>query len=200
MKTSPLKKAPPFYSQKWDLSKWQDLGFDSYEDAKYWEGSSCGILCLKMAMDTFLAAQSKSLSPSVHNLIQKGLELGAYSNKKGWDHEGLARIAKNFGFSAFRKEPVSVEEVKGLLADGLLPIVSIKWAFKNHKGMKERLLFWKKYGGHLVLVIDFEKKNGEEGFRVHHTSIRKEYNWENKFISMDTFKRTFTGRCVVIKG
>ena len=194
-----MKTEVPFYSQKWDLSQWQKLGFESFEDAKYWEKSSCGILCLKMAIDGFLLAQAKTLSPSIAEYIKQGLEIGAYKDSVGWSHSGLARLAQVFGFSADSRE-LGVAELHEVLKQNFLPIVSIKWAFENHKTLKEKILFWKKFGGHLALVVGFESE-GEilKGFYVHHTSLRSEYNWQAKFLPLEKFEQGFTGRCIVIK-
>lgn len=195
-----MKIEVPFYPQKWDLSQWKDLGFESLEDAKYWEKSSCGILCLKMAIDGFLSGQGKLFSPSIAEYIKKGVEIGAYKDSVGWSHNGLARLAKEFGFSADNREGVSLAELREALKQNFLPIISIKWAFENYKTLREKILFWKKFGGHLALVVGFEEENGKlKGFYVHHTSIRSEYNWQYKFLPLQKFEQGFTGRCIMIK-
>ncbi|MBP9782341.1 MAG: C39 family peptidase [Candidatus Pacebacteria bacterium] len=195
-----MKMEAPFYSQKWDLSQWKNLGFESFEDAKYWEKSSCGILCLKMAIDAFLQSKAKPLSPSIAQYIKKGVEIGAYKDSTGWSHGGLARLAKEFGFSGVNRENVSATELREALKQNFLPLISIKWAFENYKTLKEKILFWKKFGGHLALIVGFEEENGKlKGFYVHHTSIRSEYNWQYKFLSLQKFEQGFTGRCIIIK-
>lgn len=195
-----MKMEVPFYPQKWNLSEWQKLGFESFEDAKYWEKSSCGILCLKMAIDGFLSAQAKPLSPSIAEYIKKGVEIGAYKDSVGWSHNGLARLAKEFGFSADNREDVSVAELREALKQNFLSIISIKWAFEDYRSLKEKILFWKKFGGHLALAIGFEDEEGKlKGFYVHHTSLRPEYNWQAKFLPLEKFEQGFTGRCIMIK-
>lgn len=195
-----MKMEVPFYPQKWNLSQWQGLGFESFEDAKYWERSSCGILCLKMAIDAFLQSKAKPLSPSIAKYIKKGREIGAYKDSTGWSHNGLAQLAKGFGFSGVNRENVSAAELREALKQNFLPIISIKWAFENYKTLKEKILFWKKFGGHLALVVGFEENGGElTGFYVHHTSIRPEYNWQYKFLPLQKFEQGFTGRCIMIK-
>ena len=87
------------------------------------------------------------------------------------------------------RENISVTDLKQFLDNGALPIVSIKWAFKPTKTLKEKLLFWKKSGGHLALVVGYEEK----GFYVNHTSITEGFNWENRLIPLDEFKKGFTG-------
>lgn len=195
-----MKIEVPFYSQKWNLSEWQKLGFESFKDAQRWEKSSCGILCLKMAMDGFLLAQDKPISPSTAECIKKGIEIGAYKNSVGWKHDGLVNLAREFGFSAENREGVSSVELCKALKQNFLPIISIKWAFENKKSLKEKILFWKKFGGHLALIVGFEEENGKlAGFYVHHTSLIFEYNWQSKFLPLEKFEKGFTGRCIIIK-
>lgn len=190
----------PFYSQKWDLANWKDLGFKNFDEAKYWERSSCGILCLKMAMDAYISSNSKKMSPRIHDLIKKGVEIGAYDDSLGWKHDGLVRLANEFEFFAERNTEKDSQALSELLEDNSLLIVSIKWAFHNHKTVKEQILFWKKYGGHLALVIGYENDSAGNliGFYVHHTSIRQDYNWEAKLIPIDVFEKGFTGRYIKV--
>lgn len=195
-----MKMEVPFYPQKWNLSEWQKLGFESFEDAEYWEKSSCDILCLKMAIDGFLSAQAKPLSPSIAEYIKKGVEISAYKDSVGWSHSGLADLAKVFGFSANNCEGVSVAELREALKQNFLSIISIKWAFEDYRSLKEKILFWKKFGGHLALAIGLEDEEGKlKGFYVHHTSLRPEYNWQAKFLPLVKFEQGFTGRCIIIK-
>ncbi len=195
-----MKREVPFYSQKWDLSQWQKLGFESFEDAQYWEKSSCGILCLKMAIDGLLSVEAKPLSPSIAEYIKKGVEIGAYDDSVGWSHNGLAQLAKEFGFSAESRESGGAVKLCEMLKQNFLPIVSIKWAFENYRSWKEIIFFWKKFGGHLALVVGFEEEEGRlKGFYVHHTSILPDYNWQAKFLPLERFEQGFTGRCIIIK-
>jgi hypothetical protein len=194
-----MKMEVPFYSQKWDLGRWQELGFESFEDAEYWERSSCGILCLKMAIDAFLLNQDRPFSPSIDKYIRKGVEMGAYHDSTGWSHDGLVRLANEFGFSAIRRGNVGAAELQKALEEGYLPIVSIKWAFDGRRTLQEKILFWKKVGGHLALVVGFEGSENPEGFHVHHTSIRSAYNWPDRYLTVAEFEKGFTGRCILIK-
>lgn len=190
----------PFYPQKWDLSRWQDLGFESLEDAKYWEKSSCGVLCLKMAIDGFLQELNKPRSPSISGYIKKGVKIGAYKDSTGWSHSGLVDLAKEFGFLAVAPKNIEPNELLEILKQNFLPIISIKWAFENDRTPKERILFWKKLGGHLALVVGYKNDGGKlKGFYVHHTSILAEYNWRYKFVPIEKFKKGFTRRCIIIK-
>lgn len=196
-----MKNPVPFYPQKWDLDKYQEFGFKTKAEAEKWEDSSCGILCLKMAIDYSLTKQNKPLSPTIAEYITKGLKLDAYIDPIGWSHDGLIKLANSFNFTATRQENILPNNLRQALDNGYLPIISIKWAFVNNKNWKERLLFWKKFGGHLALIIGYEldQNSNLTGFYVHHTSIRQEYNWPNKLIDLDTFQTGFTGRCILLK-
>jgi hypothetical protein len=191
--------AMPFYSQKWDLSKWRELGFSSQEKAPYWERSCCGILCLKMALDAYLIRKDQEITPAIAEIIKRGLELNAYTDALGWSHDGLIRLAESFGFTAKSFSNLKIGQLAELIKNNQFPIISIKWAFKDNKTLKEKILFWKKYGGHLCLVVGAEEKDGKViGFYVHHTSIKQEYNWPGRLIPVNQFKKGFTGRGLAI--
>ena len=184
------KKEIPFYPQIWDLKNWHNLGFKSLEEAKYWQDSSCGILCLKMATEGILGREIDSVS----TLISKGQSLGAYSDKDGWSHRGLAELAHSYGIQASLHERISTDDLIQFIDQGAIPIVSIKWAFQPSKNLKDKLMFWKKRGGHLALVVGYKKGRG---FFVHHTSITDGYNWNHKIVSFDEFEIGFTGRGII---
>lgn len=191
-KYSTMKNRIKFYRQDWDLDQYAQNGFENMQKAKYWKESCCGILCLKMILNSDM--------PSIADMIRTGIKLKAYTHKDGWSHDGLIKVAKYYGLEAEKISRASIKKLVNFIDKGYFPIISIKWAFQNNKNRKERLLFWKKYGGHLALVIGYERdKNEIKGFIVNHTSIIPEYNWENKLIPIDMFKKGFTGRAIVVK-
>ena len=182
----------PFYSQSWDLDKWKEAGFESKKDAEYWQNSSCGILCLGMILHKI-----NHKPVSVSELVAKGRKISAYDYTYGWSHDGLVSLAKEYGLEAKRYERLSLDDLKNFLDHGRVVIISIKWAFEDQKTLKEKIMFWKKIGGHLALVVGYDSDSGN--FIVHHTSIRPEFNWENRRVSQDVFRKSFTGRGIVIK-
>lgn len=181
----------PFYPQVWKLEEWEKLGFKNKEDAEYWQGSSCGILCIKMAIESILGHQIDPIS----NIITKGLQLNAYSHEQGWSHEGLARLGRLYGVKAVATGGLNNSNLISSLEQGAVPVVSIKWAFLPDKSLKEKIFFWKRRGGHLALVIGYEPN---EGFYVNHTSTDPDYNWENKLIPFEQFNKAFTGRAIIL--
>ena len=191
-----MKISVPFYTQYWNVDAWQELGYKSKEDAEYWQRSSCGILCSKMVMN---GLRGGSIKDSVKELIDRGVARGAYTDDFGWSHDGLAGLIESFGFKAKRGR-FSAKELKEALNSGALIIVSIKWAFQNKKTIKERLLFWKKYGGHLAVLVGYEEEHGQlSGFYVHHTSKIFEQNWESRFVPLKDFLKGYTGRGILVQ-
>ncbi|PIT92934.1 MAG: hypothetical protein COU06_02650 [Candidatus Harrisonbacteria bacterium CG10_big_fil_rev_8_21_14_0_10_38_8] len=192
-----MKHQVPFYSQTWDLDKWETLGFKDREEASYWQESCCGILCLKMIVDSFHIRDKKDLLPSVKELIGIGLEMDAYSHKGGWSHTGLASFIRRFGYSAVAKK-INIIQIKEELDSGRLVMASVKWGFTGKKSLKERILF-RKYGGHLVVVLGYEMENERiSGVYVHHTSDYKGEEWQNELIPIKRFLKSFTGRGVIV--
>lgn len=190
----------PFYPQKWDLDDWEKLGFKDKEDAQYWQDSSCGVLCLKMIVDYFRIKNNQEISPKISDFVKKGEKIGAYEHSIGWKHSGLVKLAEEFGLKGEFKDKQTHEKLVDAIDKGKIPIISVKWAFeKGRKSLKELILFWRKYGSHLILVTGY-KKDGDKitGFYVHHTSTSKEYNWKNKFVPIDKFNVGYTQRCIYI--
>jgi|SRR3989339_672795 len=191
-----MKMNVPFYSQCWDLDAWKDLGYENREDAEYWQRSSCGILCAKMVMN---GLQEGSVQHTIKEMIDVGVAKGAYADATGWSHDGLVELIQSFSFEA-QRENFSVEALREALASGALSIVSIKWAFQNTKTFKERILFWKKYGGHLAVLVGYEEQDGRlTGFYVHHTSKILEQNWEARFVPLKKFLKGYTGRGILVR-
>lgn len=180
----------PFYPQVWDLGNWHSLGFKNESDANYWQDSSCGILCIKMGIE---GITNSTIDP-ISVMIKKGLELNAYTHEKGWDHQGLVRLASYYGVEACAASNLDEDELVRLVDTGCAVVVSVKWAFIPTKSFLEKIFPWKRRGGHLALVVGYD----QQGFYVNHTSTDKDYNWERKLIPFDRFQKAFTGRGVVL--
>ncbi len=193
-----MKRDIPFYSQAWELDRWSELGFANREEATYWERSSCGILCLKMAIDALRSRAGQPLSPSIRDYIRIGLEIKAYNDASGWEHDGLVCLAKHFGVAARRESGLSVEKIIEYMREGAIPLVSVKWGFATEKTLKEKLLFWKKYGGHIAVVTGFETDSDPQTIIVHHTSKRPEGNWIHRDLPLKQFQDSFTGRGILV--
>ena len=189
----------PFYRQDWNLDDWKTMGFESRDDANYWKWSSCGVLCLKMAVDFFYKRMGRPESGGIVEYIRIGRESEYYSDNRGWSHQGLAEFARKFQLGGVNKENFCNQSIIECIDKGNLVLASVKTGFINKKNWLEKIFFWKKWGGHIVVVLGYKIVGGKiAGYYVHHTSVFPELNWENKFISWEKFKDVFTGRVVII--
>ena len=187
----------PYYSQ------WLDV-----KDPD-WQRRSCGICALKMAMEFLKNTSNTSLRrptsklPDLDDLIKKGLQINnAYDPRFGWVHDGLVALAKSLGFeSSFRKEwpidgglpageadPTSINEsaenIVSILKDDLPVLASVK----------------SDTGGHLILLIGFEKEGEKlKGFYYHDPDAKKADEGKNKFIPLANFLELWKGRIIVVK-
>jgi len=206
-----VKYEVPFYGQNWNVEAWRQLGFKSQDDAQYWKESACGILCFKMAADALLEQAGKEKTPPLAELIQIGVDTGAYTHEKGWIHKGLVDLAAKYGLEAELSADLNSQKLRELLDNGALLIVSIKWAFKSSHTLQEKirmardfgsslltmlklLLRWEKFGGHLALVVGYNS----EGLYVNHPSTSDKYNWQRKLIPTAQFMAGFTGRGIAM--
>lgn len=183
----------PFYPQDWDVTKYREMGFVDQVECEYWKNSSCGVLCLKMAVEGL----GGPVWP-IKKYIDKGMELGAYSHERGWSHIGLAKLGNTFDFDCQNFEGVSMAELGEYVMLGSLVIVSIPTAFRKSEQLIDRIKFWRKPGGHLCLVRGVKYENDQiQGFEVNHTSINPDLNWENRLVDIDLFSQVYTGRVIV---
>lgn len=91
------------------------------------------------------------------------------------------------------------EDIRLAIDQNAIPIISIKWAFQPTKTRKEKILFWKKYGGRLAVVVGYRSEAGKiMGFYVHHTSKKVEQNWVSRYLPLSFFQAGYTGRAIVI--
>lgn len=79
----------PFSSQYADLGRHE------------WRARGCGIASLKMVMDFWHRKDRSCRAPSLDDLLNTGLEIGAYREGVGWIHRGLVEIAKRYGYDGY---------------------------------------------------------------------------------------------------
>ncbi len=138
-----------------------------------WKDKSCAIACLKMCLDFY-----KKEIPSLSDLIKEGEITGGYISGIGWKHEGLVRIAHNYGVPAY---PQEFRSVKVNLSDKSfsssefendlvkIGLQRIKDSINNNVPVIVAFLpgFGSVANYHDLVVIGFEEENG---FIVHDPS------------------------------
>lgn len=144
---------------------------------KDWQSRSCGILCLKMAMDFYYKDDKE-----IMELIKIGISKGGHSSS-GWKHDVLVQMAKDAGLSSFRKEykedeGKGVEDIFNFLKNGNPVLVSVV------KNFSERDKF------HMVLLTGFEDENNKiKGFYYHDPDSIDREEGKHKFVPIETFKK-----------
>lgn len=107
----------PFYSQFTDISsvKWRKVG--------------CGIASLAMIIDYY-----NERTVSVDELLEQGIESGAYLNNAGWTHSGLIKIGNTYDLEGksydlrTKKTSEAFRSLADALTDGPV-MVSIHYKF-----------------------------------------------------------------------
>ncbi len=144
-----------------------------------------------------MAAEYCGVTIATKELIDRGLKLGAYTDATGWSHRGLVQLAESIGLRAMSGH-ASVEDLRAAIDRDEVAIVSVKPDFTAEKTFKERVLFWKRYGGHLVTIIGYRLVDDRlSGFVVHHTSSEGK-DEARRFVPIETFNASYTGRGIVI--
>lgn len=173
----------PYYSQFLDV-----------EDPQ-WKARSCGIACLKMAMDYY-----KPSKESLIDLIKEGVAKGGYC-QYGWIHDILVQMAKEKGFKASRKDYKS-QEVKEREKLGKIAIKEITSCIKNNQPVIVSAIrnFSELNNFHLVILTGLKKKGrGIAGFYYNDPDSQSREAGKNKFVPIETFKKYWRKMSIYIK-
>lgn len=169
----------PFYSSM-GSHDWQRLGYPSQDVARFWDGRSCGVACLRMAYG-YLTPTPTVLPATI---TEELLRLGAYTEANGWKHLGLARHARLRGLSAHLVSPSRPDELwMAATTPGVL-IVSIGSSFDVES-----------CSGHLAVVIGFSETGD---IVLHRPSGQNPSEGRNLQVRPETFWEHFSGRGIHI--
>lgn len=175
----------PYYSQYRDVTDPE------------WQKRACGVVCLKMLLD------ARGLeTPSLDEMIQDGVTLGAYS-ENGWLHEGLIALGTKYGGELYRKEfrkkDTDPETALKLNHEGIDTILHeleagrpvIISAIKNFEISNKF---------HMVLLVGAEIEEGVvKGFYYHDPDSYTENKGAYQFVSMSIFSKTWRRMAIFSK-
>mgnify|MGYP001589662514 CR=1 FL=1 len=188
----------PYFSQRLDEDNWQSEGFQSIEEAKHWSANLCGFTCLKMAIKTLFPDREMTLK----ELLDKGIEIGAYNDKVGAIHSGIVKLGELYGLSGDRESVGdSIEKIARHIQNGQLVIASITVGFEAGKEyvLKSGSKYVMPRGGHLVVIFGVEIESGEiKSFLLHHPSSEAGYEWMNYEISPSDLARSLSQKGNII--
>lgn len=174
----------PYYSQLSNLD-WKERGFQSVEDAKYWEKRSCGIACMKMVLDMYDDHKGRLFAELIKEMEQKGV----YKDGVGCVHQGIADEFNNRSIDSQRVKISEVQKIKELIDQDNILIISIGAGFVDGKK-----------NGHLVPVVGYVEEGGVvTSIIVHHTSSLVAWQWPEKEIETERFMNHFSGNAIRVR-
>lgn len=157
-----------------------------------WRTRACAIASLKMVIDYWASSWKECRSATLSELLEAGLREGAYREGVGWDHRGIAAVARSLGYSAMNRDlaprsphPATPEESWRVLKEDLMngPVLVSVWS-KFDPMVK---------GGHVAVAWKIE--DDQIGI-----SDPEETSPENawKVFSKEEFLKSFKQRTIVI--
>jgi len=182
----------PFFSQRLDKNNYQEEGFESLKEARYWSERVCALACLKMILKKFHPTSDVSFG----KLLKKGREIGAYREDVGWLHQGITELAEMYGLLAKRESiGFNLEKMGKYITRGEPVIASVTVGFEAGKKYPEEdgSVYVMPKGGHLVVVFGVEVKDGAvQKLKLHHPSSEADYEWPNHEIDRKNFLHSFS--------
>lgn len=182
----------PFYTQRSIPSHWAQDGFQSPEDAAFWDSRGCGIASLRMILDGFLDSRGLPHCPPQGAMIHQGVLRGAYREEIGWIHQGLADMAASYGVQGISQRQASAQQLAQQVEAGIPCMASVSPAFAGGTLREDGTVV--KPGGHLIVVLGTVRTGTElTALIVHHPSCWKARNWAWYTVPIERFLPSFSG-------
>lgn len=172
--------------------RWREFGFETAEEYAFWSWRACGIICLKMIIDTVGNSNEK-----VKDLLERGIELGGYVSHdkngklvdKGWYYRALIKLAGKYGFLGKIFSHLSVQNICREILSKHFVIASVDPGLIRFDEVESQYK-----GGHVVLVYGFKWEHKScVGFYLHNPSGKSEET-KKAFVPIDVFKKAFAER------
>jgi hypothetical protein len=189
----------PFYTQRVTEESWETDGFLDLEEGLSWEMRGCGIASLRMVVDGFLQQEGKPSCEKQGAMIHKGLQQEAYKPGVGWIHQGLAKMAEEYGLLGIAHRDKNAQDVVAEISAQKPCIISVTPRFAGGKPDENGNLYSK--GGHLVVAYgcEIDDKGNPVAFLVHHPSCFLDCNWPAHRASIEEFEASFSGNYIVFQ-
>ncbi|MBT8159242.1 hypothetical protein KKI43_02080 [Arthrobacter sp. GN70] len=167
----------PFFSSMVSHD-WRALGYPTQSVAQFWDARSCGVACLRMVYAHFLP--DLPILPAM--LTEDLLHDGAYSERTGWQHAGLAGHGQRQGLETdCLRFSTKDDFLEAAGRPGAL-IVSIGPSFESPGT-----------SGHLALVA---ATTDSGHMRIHRPSSHHPTEGQNIRLDLATFWDHFSGRAI----
>jgi hypothetical protein len=153
-------KSVPHYSER---CGWKKFGASNEKEYEYWWQEACGIVSLRMILDT-LNPESSLRQESIFEQIQNAINDSAYLQRTidgktvriGWIHAKLVNLARKRGVQGHSLQ-LSIPGICYAIASDELVMASVYRPFSRFIDENAPR---KKAGGHLVVITGFEWHDG----------------------------------------
>ncbi|MBN1429706.1 MAG: hypothetical protein JXB07_15155 [Anaerolineae bacterium] len=179
-------------------TRWAEYGTASPQEYAHWALRSCGVVCVKMAVEGITG----HVTGTVMDWVQVGLSLDGYINKQradrpaevGWKHATLARLAVERGCQAETAADLTLDDLARLIRADCVVIASVT------SELGEEYCPLTRRSGHLVVVygLALSKSGGVDGIILHNPSGRTPALQAGAMIPAKRFVDGFSGRGIVV--
>ena len=176
---------------------WASYGARSPEEYAHWALRSCGVVCVKMAVEG-LSGRSHG---TVMDWVGAGLELDGYLRErrrerpveKGWKHAALAELARRRGYHAELAADLTLSDLSGHIRADRLIIASVSSELGEDAPLTRR-------AGHLILLYGYhtDRFGLITHLIAHNPSGRTEALRQGARIPAARFEQGFSGRGIVV--
>ncbi len=180
--------------------RWLDYGATSPEEYAHWALRSCGVVCVKMAVEGITGQPTGS----VMDWVQAGLALDGYlvelrpdrkdrPIEKGWKHKALVRLARQRGCQAELAANLTLDDLAAHVRANRIVIASVSSELGEDSPITRR-------SGHLVVVYGVVLDEDDQVNRVilHNPSGRTAPFQQGARIPATRFMEAASGRGIII--
>jgi hypothetical protein len=189
-----------FVNKERDLTtdpRWAEYGAETPQDYAHWALRSCGVVCVKMAVEGVMSIPPRP----VMDWVREGLALDGYLTEIrrerpveiGWKHAALADLARAHGCRAELVSGLEPSDLAGHIRAGRLVITSVTSELGEDAPITRQ-------NGHLVVVygVNLDEQGRVVSVIAHNPSGRRPAMRAGAILPADRFVAGFSGRGIVI--
>jgi len=183
-----------------DDPRWAEYGAADPAEYAHWARRSCGVVCVKMAVE----ALTGEIPHSVIGWVQAGLAIDGYLTQLradrpgerielGWKHDALVQLAAERDIEAGRAEGLTLADVAAHIRADHLLIASVTSELGEDGPLSRN-------SGHLVMIYGVELTEVGEvtGVILHNPSGRTPPLQAGARIPANRFRQGFSGRAIIL--
>lgn len=182
--------------------RWAEYGANDPAEYAHWARRSCGVVCVKMAVEGLCGQTGKT----VMDWVREGLAINGYLTElrhdrperpleKGWKHASLAQLARSAGCCAEIVSGLTLDVLARYIQAGRVLIASVSSELGEEGPVTRQ-------SGHLVLIygIGLNEAGHIQEIILHNPSGRSERLQAGARIPATRFMEGFSGRGIVMGG